>query len=87
MKNYLKYTRFPLGSIKAEGFLKEQMKIGKNGMAGNLYKLEPEMIEAPYLREFDVPALNKPMRLLLCYPISLKGYHLTSSRTNLYPLT
>lgn len=59
MNNYLKYTRFPLGSIKAEGFLKEQMQIGKNGMAGNLYKLEPEMIEAPYLREFDVPAWSK----------------------------
>ena len=59
MNNYSKYTRFPLGSIVADGFLKDQMLIGKEGMAGNLYKLEPEMIEAPYLRDFDVPAWSK----------------------------
>ncbi len=59
MKDYNKYNRFPLGAIKAEGFLKEQMLIGKEGMAGNLYKLEPEMIEAPYLRDFNVPAWSK----------------------------
>lgn len=59
MKAFQKFNRFPLGAIKAEGFLKEQMLIGKEGMAGNLYKLEPEMIEAPYLRDFNVPAWSK----------------------------
>lgn len=59
MKVFQKYSRFPLGAIKAEGFLKEQLTIGKEGMAGNLYKLEPEMIEAPYLRDFNVPAWSK----------------------------
>ena len=42
MKQYNKLKRFPLGTIKAEGFLKEQLLIGKDGMAGHLYELEPE---------------------------------------------
>ena len=50
-KNFQKLDMYPLGSIKAEGFLKEQLVIGKDGMAGNLYKLEPQMIEAPYVRD------------------------------------
>lgn len=56
MKWYQKLNRFPLGSIRAEGFLKEQLLRGKDGMAGHLYELEPEMIAAPYIREFHVPA-------------------------------
>ncbi len=56
MKRYQKLDRFPLGSIHAEGFLKEQMLIGKNGMAGNLYKLEPEMIYYPFVDKRRVPA-------------------------------
>ena len=50
-KKFQKLDMYPLGSIKAEGFLKEQLLIGKDGMAGNLYKLEPQMIEAPYVRD------------------------------------
>lgn len=56
MKRYQKLDRFPLGSIHAEGFLKDQMTIGKDGMAGNLYKLEPEMIYYPFVDKRKVPA-------------------------------
>lgn len=51
MKQYNKLKRFPLGTIKAEGFLKEQLLIGKEGMAGHLYELEPEMIRDPYINK------------------------------------
>ena len=51
MKQYNKLKRFPLGTIKAEGFLKEQLLIGKDGMAGHLYELEPEMIRDPYINK------------------------------------
>lgn len=56
MNVYQKLNRFPLGSIRAEGFLKQQLLRGKDGMAGHLYELEPEMIAAPYTRAFHVPA-------------------------------
>lgn len=49
MKTYNKLNRLPLGAIKAEGFLKEQLAKGKNGIAGNLFKLEPEMIADPWV--------------------------------------
>lgn len=53
---YQKLDRFSLGSITPNGFLKEQMLRGKDGMAGHLYELEPEMIEAPFIRDFFVKA-------------------------------
>ena len=56
MKRYQKLDRFPLGSIRAEGFLRDQMRIGKEGMAGNLYKIEPEMIYYPFIDKRPVPA-------------------------------
>ena len=56
MKNYSKLHRFPLGTIHAEGFLKHQMEIGKEGMAGNLYKLEPDMIANPFVNKTYVKA-------------------------------
>ncbi len=55
MKDYRTLQRFPLGMLRAEGFLREQMLRGKNGMAGNLYRLEPGMIADPYLRRTRVP--------------------------------
>ncbi len=48
MKLYQKLERFPLGSIKAQGFLLDQMKRGKDGMCGHLHELEPGMINDPY---------------------------------------
>lgn len=56
MQKYNKLNRFPLGAIRAEGFLKEQLIRGKNGMAGNLYKLEPGIILDPYLHKSKVDA-------------------------------
>ena len=56
MKLYNKLSRFPLGAITAEGFLKKQMRIGKNGICGHLHELEPAMIQAPYIQKEYVPA-------------------------------
>lgn len=58
MKRYQKFLPLPLGAIKAEGFLRDQMLIGKDGMAGHLYELEPEMIYYPYIERRPVPAWN-----------------------------
>ena len=44
MANYQRLSRFPLGAIQAEGFLKDQLLLGKDGMAGHLPELEPGMI-------------------------------------------
>ena len=49
-----KLERYPLGAIHAQGFLKEQMLRGKDGLAGHLYKLEPGMILAPYINKTHV---------------------------------
>ena len=55
MKKYFgKLKRFPLGAIHAQGFLKEQMLRGKEGMAGHLFELEPGMIWDPYLNRTNV---------------------------------
>ena len=55
MKNYQKLYRFPLGAIHAKGYLQDQMLLGKDGMSGHLYELEPEMLAAPFIRDFHVP--------------------------------
>lgn len=55
MNDFRKLKRFPLGALHAEGFIKDQMKRAKDGLAGNLYKLEPAMIHDPYLRRTRVP--------------------------------
>lgn len=55
MEKYQKLDRFPLGSIFARGFLRDQMLRGKDGMAGHLHELEPDMLTGPYQREYRVP--------------------------------
>ena len=45
--NYSKLSSLPLGSITAEGFLKEQLIRNKNGMGGHLDEIEPGMIANP----------------------------------------
>ena len=47
--NFSTLKRFPLGAIRAKGFLREQMLRCKEGLAGNLYKLEPTMILYPFI--------------------------------------
>ena len=59
MKSFERLHRFPLGALQAEGFLKEQLQRGKEGMAGHLYELEPGMIADPYLRRTRVPAWSE----------------------------
>ena len=44
MKAFNKLKRFPLGAIQADGFLRDQLLRGKDGMAGHLWELEPGMI-------------------------------------------
>lgn len=60
MKDFKKFNSLPLGAIKAEGFLKDQLLIAKDGMSGHLHELEPEMIYWPYLERRPVPAWNGP---------------------------
>lgn len=49
--NYL-----PLGSIRPDGHVKEQLIRSKKGMGGNLPFIEPEMIADPYIRKTKVAA-------------------------------
>lgn len=56
MKKFQKLERFPLGSIRAEGFLKDQMLRGKDGICGHLHELEPNMIADPFINKTPVPA-------------------------------
>ena len=56
MKTFQKLDRFPLGSINAEGFLKDQMALGKDGMCAHLHELEPDMINNPYINKTYVKA-------------------------------
>ena len=56
MKIYDKLFRYPLGTINACGFLKEQMLRGKDGMCGHLHELEPGMINDPYINKSYVEA-------------------------------
>ena len=56
MEVFQKLHRYPLGAIRAEGFLRQQMEIGKEGMAGHLYELEPGMIADPFIHKTYVPA-------------------------------
>ncbi len=46
---------FPLGAIRAQGFLREQLLRSKDGMGGHLWELEPEMIADPYVKKSRVP--------------------------------
>ena len=43
MKNYNARLRLPLGAVKAEGFLREQLIRAKGGMTGHLKDIEPEI--------------------------------------------
>lgn len=49
IKNYSKLLALPLGSITAQGFLREQLLRSKEGMGGHLDELEPEMIALPFV--------------------------------------
>lgn len=50
-KSYAKCETLPLGAVKAEGFLKEQLQRSKDGMGGHLPEIEPGMIANPYVHK------------------------------------
>lgn len=52
--NKLEYLR--LGSIRPEGFLKEQLQRNKDGLGGHLDELEPGMIRDPFISRSYVKA-------------------------------
>ena len=56
MNKYQKLERYPLGSIRAKGFLRDQMLRGKDGICGHLHELEPGMIADPFIKKSYVPA-------------------------------
>ena len=49
VKTYNKLHKLPLGSITAQGWLKEQLMRNKAGMGGHLDELEPDMIATPFI--------------------------------------
>ncbi len=56
---YGKLSALPLGSITAEGFLREQLERSKNGMGGHLDEIEPGMIANPYINKTYVKRWGK----------------------------
>ena len=52
--NYAKLKSYPLGSITAEGFLREQLMKNKDGMGGHLDELEPGVIRDPFINRTHV---------------------------------
>lgn len=46
---YQKLSKLPLGSITAQGWLREQLLRSKDGTGGHLDELEPDMIATPFI--------------------------------------
>ena len=59
MQFYNKLSHFPLGAIQAEGFLRQQLQRGKDGICAHLHELEPEMINDPYIKKSRVSAWHE----------------------------
>lgn len=62
MKSYAKLHALPLGSVQAEGWIKEQLTRNKNGMGGHLDELEPTMIATPYTTRESCEVWKESMR-------------------------
>ena len=49
-----KWETLPFGSIQAEGWLKDELRIEADGIGGHLGEIEPDMVEKPYqTRDYD----------------------------------
>lgn len=48
-KTYNKLSKLPLGTITAQGWLREQLLRNKEGMGGHLDELEPDFIGTPFI--------------------------------------
>ena len=44
-----RFSKLPLGDIKAEGWIKQQLEIEAQGVSGHFDELEPNMIAKPYV--------------------------------------
>jgi len=49
--NYSKLKLLPLGSVRAEGWLKEQLRRNADGMGGHMPELEPKILWDPYVNK------------------------------------
>lgn len=56
---HARLTQLPLGSIQAQGWLKEQLERNKAGMGGEMPKIEPELIGKAY-RSLDCHSHFQP---------------------------
>ena len=68
MKGYNKLSMLPLGSINPRGWMLEQLRRNKEGLGGNLPKLEPRMIATPYTTRETEPSWGaKPPNTMTVY--------------------
>lgn len=49
IKTYNSLSKLPLGSVVAQGWLREQLLRSKDGMGGHLDELEPDLIANPFI--------------------------------------
>lgn len=59
MNQYNQLSPLPLGSIQPRGWMLEQLKRNKEGIGGNLPRLEPRMIATPYTTRETEPRWGK----------------------------
>jgi hypothetical protein len=69
------YLELPLGSIKANGWLEDQLQRMANGLTGHLDEIYPEVVEREWNGDYSWNLENAPIAL------KLQGVHLPEWRT------